>query len=59
MNYITDSNYDEFKQLYTAAVSSNSATFMFNEQLVLTAYAKYICEYVERGDNSDSERDSE
>jgi len=57
MNYITDNNYTEFKQLYTAAVSSNSATFMFNDQLVLTAYAKYVCEYYDKfkGGSDDSE----
>jgi len=50
MNYITDSNYEEFKRLYLLARDTDKTTFMFNDQLVLTSYAKYVCEYVERGD---------
>jgi len=61
MTFINDSNYPRFKRQYTAAVSSNSATFTFNGNLVLTAYAKYVCEYYDNfkgGSDGECESDN-
>jgi hypothetical protein len=44
---ITDDNYFEFKNLYVTAHEKGALTFEFEGQQILTAYAKYVCEFVD------------
>lgn len=39
-------NLDDFKKLYEEAVKTDSKYFVYEGQLVLTAYAKYVIEYL-------------
>lgn len=45
--YITANNYPAFKAAYEKAVKEEKGIFVFEEQEVLTNYAKYLVEYVE------------
>ena len=47
MLMMTQSDMAEFKKLYQEAVKKNKDTFMFQERVVLTSYAKYVLEYLE------------
>jgi len=50
MASVTDRNYPEFKKSYTTALNSKRLTFDFEGQEILTAYAKYVCQFVD-GEN--------
>lgn len=47
-NTITKENYPAFKKEYEKAVSSDEKVFWFEGQQVLTDYAKYLVQYVEK-----------
>ena len=46
-NWITQENYPSFKEEYEKAVKEKVDAFWFEEQEVLTNYAKYVVQYVE------------
>ena len=39
-------NLEEFKKLYDEAIKSDSKYFVYEGQMVLTHYAKYVIEYL-------------
>ena len=39
-------NLEEFKKLYDEAIKSDNKYFLYKGQMILTAYAKYIIEYL-------------
>lgn len=43
----TQEEYISFKQKYNNAVSNHQTQFKFQGYDYLTAYAKYVCEYLE------------
>jgi len=43
---IGSDNLEDFKKLYDEAVKSDSKYFVYEGQMVLTAYAKYVIEYL-------------
>jgi hypothetical protein len=47
MNYIqfTPQSFEKFIQNYTDAVSSKKDTFVFDGEIFVTNYAKYLIEY--------------
>ena len=40
-------NYSKFKKEYEVARDAGHSEFVFNGQGIITAYAKYLCEYME------------
>lgn len=44
---ITSENLEAFKEAYQKALDGGLAQFDFEGQKVLTAYAKYVIEYIE------------
>ena len=40
-------NYSKFKKEYEVARDAGHSEFVFNGQGIMTAYAKYLCEYIE------------
>jgi len=44
---IAEGEYPRFKKLYDTAVSEGHEQYMFHGQVVLTAYAKYVVQYVD------------
>ena len=51
VDFITEENYQEFRKLYEKAVKEKEDIFMFQEQEVLTRFAKYVIEYHEQTRN--------
>ena len=51
VNFITEENYQEFRKLYEKAVKEKEDIFMFQEQEVLTKFAKYVVEHHEQTRN--------
>jgi hypothetical protein len=49
MGKVTHENYPQFREKYEEAVREEVDTFEFEGQQVLTSYAKYVVEYVEKG----------
>lgn len=47
MTTITPDNYKKFKTAYKTACAENRDRFTFDGAVVLTAYAKYLCEYID------------
>ena len=47
MNFTDDKLYKDFKDEYQKAVASKADSFTFNAGILLTAYAKYVLEYIE------------
>lgn len=47
MAKVTEDNYFRFKNLFVTAQTDGKLVFEFEGQQVLTAYAKYVCEYVD------------
>ena len=47
MTDITESNFDEFKETFLAALEEGKDSFMLEGQEVMCSYAKYVVEYVE------------
>lgn len=47
MASVTLENQAAFRKAYAAAVKSGAETFEFEGHTVLTAYAKYVIEYME------------
>lgn len=46
-NGISKENYPAFKKAYQKALKEGKDQFVFEGQDVLTAYAKYVCEYMD------------
>lgn len=46
-DHVTANNLDEFKIAYKKAYSDDKKSFVFKGQELLTAYAKYLIEYLE------------
>jgi len=44
---ITEEEYKDFKKLYEESVKSNAEQFTFKGRPVLTAFAKYVIEYLD------------
>ena len=44
---INKENFKELKKLYKLAVDTDLKNFFFQEKEILTAYAKYMIEYLE------------
>lgn len=47
MSIITNDNYDEFKREYEFAMAEHRDGFMFESQIVMCDYAKYLIQYAE------------
>ena len=45
VDFKTEENYKEFKKLYEKAVEEKKDMFIYQEQDVLTNFAKYLIEY--------------
>lgn len=43
---ITKNDYKQLKKLYNLAVKENKEFFLFKDKEILTAYAKYLIEYL-------------
>lgn len=48
MAEITKRNIKDFRKLYDNAVKENKESFMFDNQEVLTTYAKYVLKYIDK-----------
>lgn len=46
MNYVTQENFESFNNLYEKAVREKKESFEFEGQEILTAYAKYVIEFL-------------
>ncbi len=44
---IDSGKYPSFKRAYSEAREAGQSEFVFDEQYVLTDFAKYVCEYVD------------
>jgi len=51
--YIHQENFEDFKAAYEKAVEEGKEIFFFEEQEVLTNYAKYVVQYVDAKLNDD------
>ena len=47
--FITEQNYKSFKKLYEKAVREKKEIFIFEGDKIVTAFGKYLIEYVEIG----------
>lgn len=45
--HITEQNYPAFRRAYRQAVKEGKESFIFEGHKVLTAYAKYVVEYLD------------
>ena len=45
---VADNSYNIFKMMYQQAVEKNISAFMFQGSEIKTAYAKSVCDYVEK-----------
>jgi len=45
---VVDNSYNIFKMMYQQAVEKNISAFMFQGSEIKTAYAKSVCEYVDK-----------
>ncbi|MBW1672042.1 MAG: hypothetical protein JRJ45_00100 [Deltaproteobacteria bacterium] len=48
MASVNEKNYFEFKKLFVTAQTDGKLTFEFEGQQILTAYAKYVVQFVDR-----------
>jgi len=45
-SFITMENFEAFKEAYDTAVANSEEVFWFEEQQILTDYAKYVVQYL-------------